>query len=133
MKVRSEFSVAQWNETKCGKPVNNTLLSKVSAVFEISGTITGKFDVEYLMHYTDYDEANQHNSTATYVGYLTFSGSMNEKSGSFVLEDKGVYSSLGPVSALTIKSGIGDFKGISGTGKYFAENGKMIIEMEYSV
>jgi hypothetical protein len=132
MKVKSEFSVTQWDETKSGEPVKNMLLSRVSAVFETSGAITGKFEVEYLMHYTDYDEENLHNASATYLGYMVFTGSIDGNSGSFVLEDKGTYSSAGPVSVLTIKpdTGTNDFKNISGTGKYFAEGEKMMIEIE---
>ncbi|MDR0794360.1 MAG: DUF3224 domain-containing protein [Chitinophagaceae bacterium] len=135
MKVSSEFNVTKWNETKCGESENNMSICKVSAVFETLGEIAGKFEVEYLMHYTHYNEANPHNSSATYLGYMIFTGSINGKSGSFVLEDKGTYSSAGPMSISAIKpnTGTGDFKDISGTAKQFAEGGKMIIEIEYSI
>ena len=135
MKAKSEFSVTKWDEVNCGEAVNNMQLSRVSVIYAASGAINGNFDVWYLLHYTNYDSGDQHNATTTYIGYLTFTGSINGKSGSFVLDDKGTYTPAGPVSELTIKTdtGTGDFKGISGTGKYFAEGEKMIIEIDYSV
>ena len=134
MKVKSEFSVSKWEETNCQEPVNNMLVSRASVIYEASGTISGKFDVEYLLHYTKYDPENQHNAKATYTGYLTFSGSIDEMCGSFVMEEKGVYSPAGPVSELIIKpaTGTDDFKGISGTGRYYADGGKMLMEIDYS-
>ena len=134
MKANSEFSVSKWEETNCGEPVNNMLVTRASVIYEVSGTISGKFDVEYLLHYTKYDPANQHDSTASYIGYLTFSGSIDNMSGSFVFEEKGVYSLTGPVGELIIKpdTGAGDFKGISGKGRYYADNGKMIMEIDYN-
>jgi hypothetical protein len=135
MKATNEFNVTKWNETKCDESVSNMPITKVSAVFETLGEITGKFEMEYLMHYTMYDEENPHYSSATYLGYMIFTGSINGKSGSFVLEDKGTYSSVGPVSESIIKpnTGTGDFATISGTAKYFAKGGTMMIEMEYSI
>ena len=132
MKAKSEFSVAKWDEVKCGEVSNDMVTARASVIYTASGAINGKFDVEYLLHYTNYNEANQHNAVATYVGYLTFSGSIDGKSGSFVLEDKGTYTSAGPVSELIIKpnTGTGDFKGIFGSGRYFAEGEKMMIEID---
>jgi len=134
MKAKSEFSVSKWEETNCGEPANNMLVSRASIIYEVSGTISGKFDVEYLLHYVNYDPAEQHNATATYIGYLTFSGSIDGMSGSFVFEDKGFYSPAGPVSELKIKpdTGSNDFKGISGIGRYYADDGKMMMEIDYS-
>lgn len=135
MKVKSEFSIAKWEEANCGEPANNMVTARATVVYETNGEIKGKLNVEYLLHYTNYEVTNQHNSEASYIGYITFIGSLNEKSGTFVLEDKGTYSPTGPVSELRIKAntGTGDFKGISGTGKYFADNGKMVIEIEYTL
>ena len=135
MKERSEFSISKWEELKCGEPENNMLTARASVIYEMTGEIKGKLNVEYLLHYTNYDVSNQHNSEATYIGYITFVGSLNGKFGTFVLEDKGIYSSAGPVSELVIKpnTGTNDYKGISGTGKYFTEDGKMIFEIEYQI
>lgn len=134
MKAKSKISVERWEEVKLGEAINNMLIARASVIYTTLGDINGKLDVEYLLHYTNYDNANQHNSEATYMGYITFSGSINQKSGTFVLEDKGSYSSVGPISELTIKpyTGTGDFIGISGGGRYFSEGKNMIIEFDYT-
>ena len=135
MKTKSEFRVVKWEDVNCGEPVNNMLTSRASVVYEMSGGINGKMDVEYLLHSTNYNVDDPHKAVATYIGFMTFSGSMDEKSGTFVLEDSGVYSPAGPVSKLVIKpdTGTGDFNGITGSGKYFADGEKMIIEIEYLI
>lgn len=135
MKAKSEFSVEKWDEVKLGEAINKMLIARASVIYNALGEINGKLNVEYLLHYTNYDYANAHNSEATYLGYIIFSGSINEKSGTFVLEDKGTYSSSGPKSELIIKpfTGTGDFAGISGSGRYLAEGEKMVIELDYKV
>ncbi|MCL2881664.1 MAG: DUF3224 domain-containing protein [Coriobacteriia bacterium] len=135
MEVKSEFSVAKWDEEKCGGPVGDSQVTRASAIYEVSGAIDGKLDVEYLVHYTDHGENDRHASTATYIGYLTFSGSIEGKSGTLVLEDHGEYSPAGPVSELMIKpgTGTGELTGISGTGHYSAEGEKMILELNYDL
>jgi len=135
MKTKCEFNVAKWDEMNCGEPVNGMVTARASIEFVSSGAINGKFNVEYLLHYTNYDKSNQHNSEATYLGYMAFSGSMDGKHGSFVFEDKGTYTPSGPASELSIKlnTGTDDFEGISGTGKYYAENNVMVIEIDYSI
>lgn len=133
MKAKSEFSVAKWDEEKCGEPVAGMQVTRASVVYNVTGAINGTLNVEYLMHYTDVGADDQHNSVATYIGYLTFSGSIDGRSGAFALEDHGEYSSAGPVSKLTIKPGTGteELTGISGTGCYSAGGEKMILELDY--
>ena len=135
MKVKSEFSVEKWDEKHCGEPMNDMLTARASVIYTAIGDINGRFNVEYLLHYTNYDAADQHNAVATYIGYLTFSGSVNGRNGAFVLEDKGIYTPNGPASEMIIKTNTGtdDFKGISGSGRYFAEGEKMIMEIDFSV
>ena len=135
MKTKSEFNVVKWDEINYGEPVNGMVAARASIEYESLGAINGKFYVEYLLHYTNYDKTNQHNSEATYLGYLTFMGSIDDRQGSFVLEDKGAYTPVGPASELSIKpnTGTDDFERISGTGKYYAEDDVMIIEIDYSI
>jgi len=135
MKAKGELTVSKWDEMNCGDVANNMIMARASIVYNITGDIQGEFNVEYLLHYTNYNTENQHNSEATYTGYMAFSGAVNGKSGTFVLEDKGTYSATGPVSDLTIKpnTGTGDLSGISGTGRMFAEGDKMVIELDYTI
>ena len=124
MKATSTFSISKWDESG-QKPI-----SRVSAIYDVNGELKGSLTVEYIMHYGSDDP----NAVVTYLGYLIFTGSILDKSGSFVLEDKGTYSSVGPVSDIYVKpdTGTNDLAGISGSGRYFAQGNEMILELEYS-
>jgi len=127
MEVKSEFSVAKWDEGKCGEPAYGMQITRASVVYEVSGMINGELDVEYLMHYTNDSSDDQHNSVASYIGYMIFSGSIDGKAGAFALEDRGEYSPAGPVSKLTIKpdTGTDELTGITGAGRYYAEGDQL--------
>ena len=51
----------------------------------MSGDLTGKASVEYLMFYKHFDEKDQHKASAVYTGLIRFTGSVNGKTGSFVM------------------------------------------------
>jgi len=147
MKIQGEFTVDKWDEKKIGGSAEKPV-SSVSAVFSVSGGLTGKLNVEYVMYFTYTDKDDPHNSKAIYTGYMLFDGTINGKSGgkntngkpgnekingksgSFAAEDKGEYTPAGPKSGLSIipGSGAGGLKSISGKGGYGFKDGKMIIE-----
>ena len=91
MQAAGEFTVTAWNESDVDGALPSAPMKRVSAIFEPSGMIQGRFFVEYLMHYSRYDEAAPHDASADYAGYLTFQGGMGGKTGTFVLRDTGVY------------------------------------------
>lgn len=135
MKATGEFTVTQWNEARAegfGASVN---VSRVSVRYQADGAINGKFTVEYLMYYTRTDDANPHGAEASYSGYMEFIGSIDGKSGSFALEERGTYGASGPSSRLSIipDSGTGDLSSIGGTGMYNADDGKMVMELDYTL
>jgi len=135
MKAKGEFKVTQWNETNLEGFSADMPVSRASVVYEAWGEIKGTFRVEYIMHSVKFDPNDPHNSETTYLGYMMFTGAIAGKTGSFILEDKGVYAASGPASDLVIKpgSGTGDLAGIGGSGKYYAEGEKMIMEIDYSI
>ena len=132
MKTKSEIAVTKWDEKNCGKVNSKMVMSRASIIYKTNGSMQGEINVEYIIHYTNYDIKNQHNSEATYIGYMIFSGIIDGKSGTFVLEENGQYSPIGPLSSLSIKkdTGTGELTGISGKGSLFPENSKMFIEYE---
>ena len=135
MKSKGEFTVGKWDEKKSGEISNNMVMTCASIIYNATGNIQGEFNVEYILHYTNYSTEDQHNSEATYLGYMVFVGSIDGKSGTFVLEDNGVFSAAGPASEFSIKpnTGTGDLAGISGKGRFFADESKMIIEIDYNI
>lgn len=133
MKVQSEFSVKSWDEAALDAEKPGSPIKRVSAVFALAGEMDGTMDVEYLMHYKRQEDEDPHNGEARYAGFLTFCGSISGKSGSFALEDSGVFVNSAPASKLSVipYSGSGGFAGMTGFGRYFADNGKMMIELEF--
>ncbi|MDR2493335.1 MAG: DUF3224 domain-containing protein [Coriobacteriales bacterium] len=132
MKATGEFTVSDWKEDALQGQWEGRQLSSVTAVFEASGAIQGRFLVAYLMSYSAIDQEDPHNGTAHYTGYLLFEGSIGEKQGTLVLEDKGVFAAHAPSSTLTaVKgSGTGGLEGLVGTGRYYSADGTMAIELD---
>jgi len=132
MQIQGEFKVNKWDEETLNSFPPKTPIAKASIVYEVSGDINGKLNAEYLLHYSNFDKENPHNSKATYAGFMCFSGSINGKSGTFIIEEKGEFAENGPISQLTIKpnSGTNALQGISGTGSCSLKNDKMIIEFD---
>ena len=132
MKVKFELKVTRWDEGNSSSLNKEIPITKVSACFEIVGNTEGKFAVEYIMVSTENDK---HNAQAEYLGFMEFNGILDGKKGTFVIEDHGVYENLMPKSILKIKAntGTGELKGINGTGAYYMENEKFVIEFEYFI
>ncbi|HSP88586.1 MAG TPA: DUF3224 domain-containing protein, partial [Ignavibacteriaceae bacterium] len=70
-----------------------------------------------------------------YIGLMRFTGSLNGKEGSFVMEDHGTFNNGSANSSLKIisGSGMGELKDISGTGNYIADKNGAIIELNYQL
>ena len=132
MKTQGEFTIGKWEEENLTSFPSVMPVAKASIVYEVTGAINGKLTVEYLLHYSCQDKEKPHNSKASYTGYMYFAGTVNGKSGSFVVEDKGNYTEAGPVSVLSIKpdTGTDELRGILGAGCYGFTGGKMIIEFD---
>ena len=108
-------------------------MTKASAEFEMNGDLTGKASVEYLMFYKHFDEKDPHKADAVYTGLIRFTGSVNGKAGSFAMQDNGSFEGGTAKSTLQIISGSGteELKGISGSGKYIANQDGFNIELDY--
>ena len=135
MKATGEFKVTKWNQADMDGAWEGKRLMKVDAAFEIDGEIKGQALVAYLMHYDDAGILDEHDRSATYSGFIHFDGSIGDAVGSFLMEDRGRYENSVPSSQLTIvqKSGTGDFTDLSGSGQYYASEGKMLIQLAFSV
>jgi hypothetical protein len=135
MKAKFELKVTKWDESKPDGFNEAIPITKVSTCFEIIGNTGGKFAVEYVMVSTEYDKNDKHNSRAEYLGLMEFSGILDGKKGTFVIEDQGIYENSMPKSRLRIKenTGTGELKGINGTGEYYMANEKFLIEFEYFI
>jgi hypothetical protein len=123
VKVTAPYSVKKWTENTIQVLSLKTKTTKASVEYGFEGDLNGTGAVEYLMYYSSFDEKDPHASTATYVGMITFTGTINGKSGTFVMEDHGAFEGGAAISQLKIidGSGTGGLAKIKGTGSYHAD------------
>ena len=135
MKVQGNYTVAKWEENSYDQISANAKLTKASVEYRFTGEIEGKASVEYLMFYSHFDPSDPHKSGAVYVGLIRFQGKLKDKSGSFVLNDQGTFKAGTASSDLRIveTSGTGALQGITGTGKYRANEEGYYFQLDYDV
>ena len=135
MKAQGTYSVKKWEETTYEQISPEMKLTKASVEYSLSGEIEGKGSVEYLMFYRHFDAADQHQSSASYIGLFRFDGMVAGKPGSFVMKDNGTFEAGSAVSALQIGegSGTGSLAGITGTASYRADREGCHFELDYKL
>ena len=135
MLAKSTYTVKKWDEKPYEEISSSMKMTKASVEFEMSGDLTGKASVEYLMFYKHFDEKDQHKANAVYAGLIRFTGSVNGKSGGFVMQDNGTFEGGTAKSTLQIISGSGteELNGISGNGNYIANQDGFNLELDYDL
>ncbi len=135
MTARGAFTPTKWDEKTIDQISPTKKITKASVVlnFGKAGEIAGTATVEWLMFYKHADEKDQHNSSATFVGLMSFDGTLRGKRGSFVLEDHGTFENGQLNASLSILegSGTGELGRIAGTAKYSSSTGNVSFEIEY--
>ncbi|MHC5227062.1 DUF3224 domain-containing protein [Enterococcus sp. LJL99] len=135
MPINSLFSLSSWTEENLPGFLPQQPLAKASVCYEGTQEIAGKFQGEYLLQYSHYNQEDPHLSEATYVGYLLFTGSLHGKQGTFIVEEKGIFANGLPQSQLTIKKGSGmeQLTGITGSGSYGSAEEGLIFSLDYII
>lgn len=128
MIATSQFSIIDWNE----EFIYNEEFARATANYQITGEMVGTLHAEYSIFYLFYDKENIHNSTSKFSGFTKFTGKIDGKVGSFILEDMGGFINNEYKTCVNIieNSGTGDFRGISGQGSYVPLSDKMILNLE---
>jgi len=107
------FEIKSWNENPFHELEGAPKLVRASVLKTYHGEIEGEGTLEYLMIYNADGSAN-------YFGYERVVGKIDMRSGSFVLEDKGVFEGGMAKSTLSVmpNSGTGELRGLKGEGSY---------------
>jgi hypothetical protein len=135
MRATATFSPKKWDEKMYEQVSPHTKITRASVEYQYSGEVQGEGLVEYLMFYSSYDEHDPHKATAEYIGLIRFKGTVNGKTGSFVLEEGGAFAKVTAKSSLRMLPGSGteQFAGISGSGTSVATPKSCHIELEYQL
>jgi hypothetical protein len=110
------FTLAGWDEEAIEEQPTKVSRAKIDQTWQ--GDATGDAVSHNLMHYAE-------DGSATIVGLLRFTGSVGDRTGSFVAHGIGAYDGEQVRTDLTITpgSGTGDFQGVTGTGEFAAPKG----------
>lgn len=135
MKAKGTYAVNTWEENPYEHISSEMKMTKASVEYAMSGEISGRAHVEYLMFHKYCDTNDQQQSSAQYLGLIRFAGNVQGKEGSFVAEDHGSFENGVASSTLQIVtgSGTGALKDIQGTGRYSANHNGAQIELEYDL
>lgn len=117
--VDTTFRVVQWNEAAVDEIEAGPKLVRAHVTKRFAGGLNGESKLEYLMMYAP-------DGTATFVGLERVSGRLLGKTGTFVIEQQGMFRA-GTARAkcmIVPASGTGELEELKGHGELIAEQGK---------
>jgi hypothetical protein len=119
IEARCTFRIVAWKEDPYDAPEGGTKLSHATVSQAYTGAIEGTGAVEYLMSYAA-------DGTAEFVGLERITGSVEGRSGSFVLRHAGVFEGGKAKSSWTILPGrgTGALSTLRGEGSFVAGHGE---------
>ena len=109
--ANARFAITNWNEKPYSEGEGLPKLTRASVTKKLTGDIEGDSQVEYLMAYASA-------GFATFVGLERVTGTLNGKSGSFVLQRTGTFEDgVAKESYVVVTgSGTGELSGLRGEG-----------------
>ncbi len=126
-KAEGSFEVTSWNEDAYEELEGGGKLTRASVEQRFTRDIDGVGAVQWLMAYRS-------DGTAHFVGLQRITGSLGERTGSFVLETLGDFDGTVAVGAWSVVPGSGTagLEGLRGIGRFEAPHGpKATFELDY--
>ncbi|MFZ1520475.1 MAG: DUF3224 domain-containing protein [Ignavibacteriaceae bacterium] len=135
MKATAIFSVKKWDEKTSEKLSDTQKVTNAFVEYDFKGDLEGTGTAYSLMYYKQFDETDQHKSSAAYLGFIRFVGKLAGKDGSFVMEESGDYENSSANSKLKIIDGsaTGELNNIKGSGFYTADKTGIKFELDYTL
>ena len=109
--ANARFAITSWDEKPYSEGPDLPKLTRATVQKTFTGDIEGDGQVDYLMMYRS-------DGSATFVGLERFTGKVDGKSGSFVLQRTGVFEDCQAKESYTILPGsaTGELRGLRGEG-----------------
>jgi hypothetical protein len=135
MKATGTFKPVKWDEKTYDQIAADKKFTKASVELAFTGEIEGVARIEWQMFYRHSDETDQHNASATFVGLMRFDGTLNGKTGTFAMDDRGTFENgvLKGMLQILPDSGTGELVGITGNSKYHSNASEVAFEIEYEL
>lgn len=127
-RIESTFLVTGWEENAFHEAEGGPRLTRAQVKKGFSGGIEGVGTTEYLM-------VHRPDGTADFVGVERIEGSLDGKSGSFVLEHRGTFEGGTAKGSCQIVpgSGTGALTGLTGQGEFAATGPQAPFTLEYEL
>ncbi len=109
--ITSQFNIDSWDEEPVSESDDSPKLMRASVSKTFTGDIEGKSILEYLL-------ITYNDNFSRYIGIERIEGTLNGRSGSFILHQEGTFEE-GTARAdcrIVEDSGTGELEGISGNG-----------------
>ena len=115
--AKGEFNVTKWDEETYAE-LESGKLTRAEIAADLAGDLAGAGSVTWLMCY-------RADGTAEYIGYLNVDGSLDGRSGGFVVSTSGAFDGEVASGPWTIVegSGRGELSGIRGSGSFDSPHG----------
>jgi hypothetical protein len=127
--ITGRFKYTSWDEHAYEELPGGRRLTRASVVQDLSGDIDGEGSAEWLMCYRP-------DKTATFVGLQRLTGTIGERSGSFVVESHGTFDGELARGRWTVVRGSGtdELRDIHGDGSWEAPHGpEATFELHYDL
>jgi hypothetical protein len=113
--LEGRFRVVSWDEERYDAAEGQPKFTHTRAVHELTGAIEGEASICYLMVYRP-------DASASFVGLATVTGTIGEKTGSFVMQDVGTFENGVSRGRWTILHGLGSggLRNVRGDGHFAA-------------
>jgi len=112
------FGFKNWDEQPYSEPAAGTKLARASVTNVYDGFVQGEGTAQFLLAYTD-------PTTGIYTGLEQVVGSIDGRTGNFVLRHSGTFTGDGVSATLDVvpDSGTSELRGLRGTGQFAATHG----------
>jgi len=114
--LRGSFDVTSWNEETYEELPGGGKLTRAAVEQAFSGDIVGEGAVQWLMAYRS-------DGTAHFVGLQRIRGTIDGRSGTFVVETSGGFDGTEAHGSWSVVAGTGALEGLRGTGSFRAPHG----------
>jgi hypothetical protein len=116
--AKAEFQVTNWDEQPYLELTGDSKLTRAAITQTYSGDITGDGAAESLMFYAE-------DGSATIVSLQRVTGSIGNKSGSFMIESRATFGASGARGTWSVITGSGtrQLQGLKGKGRFTAKSG----------
>lgn len=128
-------TATSWNEARYDEPPGQAALAQSDFTLDYAGELAGTSTTRLLIAYVDGDPAQPSTLVGDYVGYERVTGTLDGRSGSFLIEQHGRHE--GGVARTTGRivpeSATGELAGLHGTVEAAADEMTFEVTFSYAV